>query len=80
MKAEQVLTADYDWSDEPLDVETIDGLKEAVKHIQEQKEGKELVRCESRVNDYDVYWNEKTDSVRIGAVVMGCSYEVNDEQ
>ncbi len=78
MKAEQVLTASYDWSDEPLNVDDIDGLREAVERVRDTKE-KELVRCEERVADYDVYWNEKTDSVRIAAVAVGASYEVTDE-
>jgi hypothetical protein len=78
MKAEQCLTASYDWSDEPLHIEEIDGLAAAVERVRETKE-KELVRCDDRVADYDVYWNTKTDAVRIAAVVTGATYEVTDE-
>ena len=78
MKAERVLTASYDWSDEPLNVNEIDGLRDAVERVRETQE-KELVRCEDRTADYDVYWNTKTDSVRIAAVVLGASYEVTED-
>ena len=78
MKAENVLTASYEWSDGPLNVDEIDGLRDAVERVRETHE-KELVRCEDRVADYDVYWNPKTDAVRIGAVAMGASYEVIDD-
>jgi len=78
MKAEHVLSASYEWSEEPLNVSDIDGLREAVERVRETKE-KELVRCEERVCDYDVYWNGKTDAVRIAAVAMGASYEVTQE-
>ena len=46
--------------------------------MRETKE-KELVRCEDRVCDYDVYWNSKTNAVRIAAVAMGASYEVTND-
>jgi len=79
MKAEQVLTAQYDVSDEPLQIDRIDGLREAVNRVQETHE-RELVRCEDRVMNYDVYYNTKTESVRIGAVAMLASYEVTQEK
>jgi len=77
-KAKQVLTASYEWDDEPLETDSIDGLNDAIDRVREYKD-KELVRCEDRVADYDVYWNEKTDSVRVAAVAIGASYEVIDE-
>lgn len=78
MKAEQVLTADYDWTDEPLNVDNIDGLREAVEQVRETKE-KVFVQCDDRVTDYGVYWNEKTDAVRIAAQPVCASYEVSDD-
>ena len=78
MKAEQVLTAEFEFNDEPLLIDEIDGLKEVVKEVRETKE-KTLHRCEDRVVDYDVYWNSKTESVRIAAIVPRVSYEVTDE-
>jgi hypothetical protein len=76
-QAEQVLTADYEMTDKPLNVGEIPGVKDAVGRIQNQESGREFVRCEERVMNYDVYWNEKTDSVRIAAVAMLASYEVD---
>ena len=78
MKAEQKLTVSFDWSDEPLNVDEIDGLRDAVERVRKTHE-KELVRCDDRVPDYDVYWNDKTDAVRIAALVPGCSWEVTDD-
>ncbi|WLW38140.1 hypothetical protein [Halorubrum tailed virus BLv36] len=78
MKAEHVLSASYEWGEEPLNINKIDGLQEAVERVRETKE-KELVRCEDRVCDYDVYWNRKTNAVRIAAVAMGASYEVTND-
>jgi len=75
--AEQVLSAEYEMSDEPLAVDEIDGLRAAVNRVADAEEGRELVRCEDRVTDYDVYWNSKTDTVRIAAVAMLASYEVD---
>lgn len=80
MQAEQVLTADYEMSDESLVVDNINGLRAAVERIQEAQEGDELVRCPDRVMDYKVYWNEKTETVRIGAVAMLASYEIDDSK
>lgn len=77
-KAKQVLTADYDFSDEPLDITEIDGLESAIREVAQTKE-KQLVRCDDRVSDYDVYWNSTTDTVRVGAVVLAASYEVPQE-
>lgn len=76
MKCEQKLTASYNWSDEPLDTSDIDGLEEAIERVEANHEEKVLVRCEDRVADYDVYWNSKTDAVRIAAIAPGASYEV----
>jgi len=78
MKAEQVLTAEYDLTDRDLNVDNIDGLREAVNRVHESKE-RELVRCENRVGNYDVYWNSKTDAVRIGATFRLASYEVDPD-
>jgi hypothetical protein len=79
MKARNVLTADYEFNDTPLPVGDIPGLMDTVREVAETKE-KTLVRCEGRVCDYDVYWNSKTDTVRIAAVVPGASYEVPQEE
>jgi len=76
MKAKQVLRAEYDVTEEPLAVDDVDGLRAAVERVAEAEDGRELVRCEDRVMDYDVYWNPNTDSVRIAAVAMLASYEV----
>ena len=78
-ECEQVLTASYDMSDEPMELSEVDGLKEAVDRIAEQQSGKELVRCPDRIMDYDVYWNDKTETVRFAAVAMNASYEVPEE-
>lgn len=77
-EAKQVLTADFTFDDKPLQVDEIDGLMETVQAVAEH-ENKTLHRCENRVCDYDVYWNEKTNTVRIAAVVPGASYEVSEE-
>ena len=77
-EAEQVLTASYDMTDEPLNLDDIGGLRGAVERILEAGEGRELVRCEDRVMDYDVYWNDNTETVRIGAVAVLASYEVDE--
>lgn len=77
-EATQVLTADFDFTEEPLETDDIDGLNEAIQRVAETHD-KELVRCDDRVPDYDVYWNEKTDTVRVAAVVIGASYEVPKE-
>ena len=76
-EAEQVLTADLTFSDEPLNIDDVDGLRNAVEEVaREQPDENVLVRCDDRVCDYDVYWNSKTDSVRVGAVAIQASYEV----
>jgi len=77
-EAKNVLKADFTFSDEPLEIDDIEGLPEAVKATADDKE-KRLVRCEGRVSDYDVYWNSKTDSVRVAAKVPAASYEVPQE-
>jgi len=78
-EAEQVLTADYDMTDAPLQINDIPGLRDAVERVADAEAGRELVRCENRVMNYDVYWNSKTETVRIGAVAMLASYEVDAE-
>jgi len=78
MKAEQVLTAEYELTDDPLAVDRIDGLEAAVDRVRQTKE-KELVRCDDRIADYDVYWNDKTDTIRIAATFILASYEVDPE-
>lgn len=77
-EAKQVLTADVTFSDEPLPIDEIEGLSEAVQEVADSRE-KQLVRCENRVCDYDVHWNENTDTVRVIAIVPGASYEVPEE-
>ena len=78
MQAEQVLTADYTMSDEPLVVDDIGGLREVVERVRNAERGNELLRCEDRTMDYRVYWNKKTETVRIGAVAMLASYEIDE--
>jgi len=70
-----VLTASYEFSDEPLDVTEIDGLEAAIEQVQQTKKDR-FVEAPKKIPDYKVYWNEKTDSVRVGAIVIGASYEV----
>jgi len=79
MKCEQKLTASYDWTDAPLETSDIEGLDEAIERVGEDHDERILVRCDDRVADYDVYWNSKTDSVRIAAVATGATYEVPDD-
>jgi len=80
MKAEQVLTASYEMTDEPLETDGIPGLNDAIETMREEQSDENiLVRCEDRVANYDVYWNTKTDSVRIAAIMTKASYEVDDE-
>jgi len=78
MQAKQVLTVDYEMSDGPLVIDDIDGLREAVEEVQNAESGSAFVECDDRAMDYKVYWNEKTESVRIGAVAMLASYEIDD--
>lgn len=79
MECEQKLTASYDWNDSPLNTGDIEGLDEAIEQVDENHDERVLVRCEDRVADYDVYWNSKTDTVRIAALVTGATYEAPDE-
>lgn len=79
MKCEQKITAEYTWSDEPLETNKVDGLNEAIEAVADDHEKKILVRCDDRVADYDVYWNDGTDAVRVAAVALGASYEVPTE-
>ena len=79
MKAIHVLSAEYEFSEEPIETDEIDGLNEAIERVRNTKD-KELVRCEDRITDYDVYWNDTTESVRVGAVVMAASYEVSVDE
>ena len=73
-EAEQVLRAEIQFTDEPINTDDIDGLNDAIQEVAETHE-KQLVRTDG-VQDYDVYWNPKTETVRVAAVVMGASYEV----
>jgi hypothetical protein len=77
-QAENVLRAEYEFNDEPLNLTDIDGIYNAIAEVADTKESV-LVECEDRVPDYKVYWNSKTDTVRIGAYVIGASYEVPTE-
>lgn len=79
MEARNVLTATYEFNDEPLTVTEIDGLRAAVQEIAAAEEGETIVEAD-RVPDYKVYWNSKTETVRIGALVMGASWEVTEEE
>lgn len=79
MEAERVMTYNPEFSDEPLSVDDTEGLREAVKRIQDAAEGEEYVLPDGMVN-YKVYWNEPTESVRIGVLAMGASYEVRDSE
>ena len=79
MKCEQKITAEYEWSDEPLETNKIDGLNEAIEAVGDDHDKRILVRCEDKVADYDVYWNAPTDAVRVAAVVTGATYEVPTE-
>jgi hypothetical protein len=79
MKARNVLTATYEFNDDPLTVTEIDGLLEAVREVAEAEGGERIVEAD-RVPDYKVYWNSKTETVRIGALVMGASWEVTEEE
>jgi len=78
-ECEQVLTANYTMSDEPVEIDEIDGLRSAIEETAETKEG-HYVECEDRVVDYKVYWNEKTDTVRFAAYAAQASYEVPPEE
>lgn len=79
-EADQVLTASFSWTDDPVDIDEIDGLRDAIENVASDPDGGNvLVRCEDRVADYDVYWNTKTETVRFAAVVPGASYEVPQE-
>ena len=54
--------------DEPLVIDDIDGLREAIEQVQDAEDGSAFVQCDDRVMDYKAYWNDKTESVRIAAV------------
>jgi len=75
---ENVLRAEYEFSDEPLNLEPIDGIHDAIAEVAKTKEPF-LVECNDRVTDYKVYWNDKTGTVRVGARVTAASYEVPAE-
>ena len=77
-EAENVLRAEYEFSDDPLELGAIDGIYAAIQEVAETKEAA-IVECEERVPDYKVYWNSKTDTVRIGAIPVCASYEVPKE-
>jgi len=77
-EAENKLRAEYEFSDDPLTLEGIGGIYDAIREVAKTKDSA-LVECEDRVPDYKVYWNSKTDTVRIGAYVIGASYEVPAE-
>jgi len=72
---ENVLRAEYEFTDEPLDLTAVDGLKSAIQEVAETKENV-IVAAEDRVPDYRVYWNEQTNTVRVGALALCASYEV----
>jgi len=72
---ENVLRAEYEFTDEPLDLSGIDGIYEAIQEVAETQESV-IVECPDRVPDYKVYWNESTDTVRVGAYALCASYEV----
>jgi len=61
-EAENKLRAEYEFSDEPLDLTGIEGVYDAIDEVAETKEPV-IVECEDRVPDYKVYWNTKTDTV-----------------
>jgi hypothetical protein len=75
---ENVLRAEYEFTDEPLSLSGIDGIYEAISEVAETKEPV-IVECDNRVPDYKVYWNSKTDTVRVGAYALCASYEVPEE-
>jgi len=78
MKCEQVLTAKFDVSDEPIKPAEVEGLEEAIGNVKDTHEG-EFVRCENRIGDYYVRWNEPTETVRCDFVLPRATYEVADE-
>lgn len=77
-EAQNVLRAEVEFSDEPMEIESVDGLAEAIESVAESQNGPVFVECEDRFADYKVYWNSKTETVRFGAVVSGAVYEVPD--
>lgn len=77
-QARQVLTASYDFDDNPVDITERDGLAEAIREVAETKEDVWVSQPDSVV-DYKVYWNSQTDTVRFAAMVAGASYEVSPE-
>jgi len=77
-EAENVLRAEYEFNDEPLDLTEIDGIHAAIKEVAETQNSV-IVECEDKIPDYKVYWNSKTDTVRIGAIPVCASYEVPQE-
>jgi hypothetical protein len=77
-EAENKLRAEYEFGDEPLQLDGIDGIYDAIDEVAETKDAV-IVECEDRVPDYKVYWNTKTDTVRIGAIPVCATYEVPQE-
>jgi len=75
---ENVLRAEYEFTDEPLSLSEIDGIYEAIREVAETQEAV-IVECGDRVPDYKVYWNSKTGTVRVGAYALCASYEVPQE-
>lgn len=74
-KAEQVLTAEYDVADDPINIDEIEGLASAIEAVRNDAEGHQWVDPEGRVGCYRVYWNDATDDVRVGFFAMLVSYE-----
>jgi len=73
-----VLRAEYEFSDDPLDLTDIDGIYDAIEEVAKTHNAV-IVECEDKIPDYKVYWNSKTDTVRIGAYAICASYEVPSE-
>ena len=54
MQAEQVLTADYEMSDEPLVIDDTDGLREAIEQVQDAMQAAyEIDESTPTLGDYD---------------------------
>lgn len=77
-EAKNVLRADYEFSDDPLDLTAIDGIHDAISEVADTH-GEVFVEAPDRIPSYKVYWNDKTDTVRIGAMPICASYEVPKE-
>jgi len=76
--AENILRIDHSFNDNPLGLRDIDGIYEAIEEVAETHEDV-IVESDGIVECYKVFWNEPTETVRIGSMPVCATYEVPQE-